>query len=78
MEERGKQWQKSLNERLDKLRFDSVDGLDFDAKFGNHSAKCISVVNRTSEVNLYKGDIRIFLTSGNKYNILLVDTLNPT
>lgn len=73
-----KQVQKNLNERLDKLYFDDVDGTDFDREFGQHNSKCISLVNRTTEINLYKGDIRIPLTSDDKYYILLVDTLTPT
>ena len=57
--------QKNLNSRLDKLTFKAFAS---ETQFNNtkpHNTNVISIVQVSStEVNLYKGDTRIFLDSG--------------
>lgn len=69
------QAQKNLNKRLDKLYFKNLTGSEFDTTIP-HNTRQISIVTRDSGVELYKGDIRIFLgKKESKHYILYADYL---
>jgi hypothetical protein len=68
-------YQKNLNQRLGYLDFDVLSGLEYDSGEGNHDPNTIYFVIRENEINLYKGDIRIILSSVDNYKTLLTDNL---
>ena len=69
--------QKNLNNRLDKCYIRFLTAEDFDTKAGEHYDEQISIVLRDSTLELWKGDVRIFLTgeTGDTSIQLLVQNL---
>lgn len=69
--------QKTLNSRLDKLYFRFLTAEEFDEKAGEHYDEQISLVLRGGAIELWKGDVRIFLGGGDFINFqLIVQTLH--
>lgn len=69
--------QKNLNSRMDKCYIRFLTAEDFDAQSGQHYDEQISIVLRDSTLELWKGDVRIFLTgdTGDTSIQLLVQNL---
>ena len=63
--------QKNINARLDNLYFKVVSGSAYDA-MSSRDSSCIYVVSRTGTYELYKGDIRIMVGQGTKYDYGIV------
>lgn len=72
--------QKDLNSRLDGCYVRYVEASIFDGDAGKHDTKQISIVSRNGELEIWKGDIRIFLegSGGEQFILLLVDSLTPS
>lgn len=68
--------QKSLNDRLDGCYIRFLTAEEFDAKVGEHYDEQISLVLRDDSIELWKGDIRIYLVATGDESIqLIVQTL---
>lgn len=63
--------QKNINARLDNLYFKVVSGSTYDA-MSSRDSSCIYVVSRTGTYELYKGDIRIMVGQGARYDYGIV------
>lgn len=72
--------QKNINSRLDGCYIRYLDAATFEEDAGKHDDKQISIVRRGDEIEIWKGDIRIFLkpTVSDKFVILIVNSINPT
>lgn len=72
--------QKNINSRLDGCYIRYLDAAIFEEDAGKHDDKQISIVRRGDEIEIWKGDIRIFLkpTVSDKFVILIVNSINPT
>lgn len=71
--------QKDINSRLDGCYVRYVEASIFDGDAGKHDTKQISIVNRDGELEIWKGDIRIFLRpeASDDFVILIVNSINP-
>lgn len=64
--------QKSLNDRLAGCYIRFLTAEEFDAKAGEHYAEQISLVLRDDAIELWKGDIRIYLGPAGDESIQLI------